>query len=259
MSFSHFRFVAAVLMGVATLSPAVFGQVDPTAPATPNVSFGEADGTLLRGYLSLPAGSGKSPAVLMVHEWWGLNNDVARLADALAEQGYVVLAADAFRGSVAQNPAEASRQVSSTPASQISGDLDAALSYLKGHPRVDSARVAVLGFCFGGTQAMRMGTRRADLAAVVIFYGSGPITDPEQLGAMREAGPVLGIYGAEDRNIPVSQVEGFRSALSSRGVRNQIEIYPGVGHAFVKSTTFRDGGAAQGAWERMLAFLKENI
>lgn len=259
MSVSHVRLGTALAFCLVLLVPAAFAEVDPAAAAQRNVSYPADDGTLLQGYLALPAGQGRGPAIVMIHEWWGLNNDTAALADALASDGFVVLAADAFRGSVAQTAAQASRQVSETPGTQVASDLDAALSYLEGHPRVDPARVGVVGYCFGGTQAMRMGTRRPDLSAVVIFYGSGPITDASQLGVMREAGPVLGIYGAEDRGIPVSAVVGFRAALDSIGVPNEITVYPGVGHAFVKSTSFCNGGAAQAAWSRMLAFLHRTL
>jgi carboxymethylenebutenolidase len=195
----------------------------------------------------------------MVHEWWGLNRDITLLADALAKEGFVVLAADTFRGGVAQTPDQAMKLVSSTPVEQIAADLDAALAFLRSQPRVDPDRVASLGFCFGGTQSMFMGTRDPELAAVVIFYGPGPIADASRLGSMRQAGPVLGIYGEQDPNIPAAQVKAFQNALSAAGVDNTITVYAGVGHAFVKSTTYRDGGAAEKAWEQMVAFLKQNL
>jgi len=195
----------------------------------------------------------------MIHEWWGLNCDVAALADALAAEGYAVLAADAFRGSVAMEPDAARKQATETPREQIAADLDAALGYLRAHPRVDPDRVASLGFCFGGTQSMLMGTRRSELAAVVIFYGGRPIQDAAQLGRMKEAGPVLGIYGENDAGIPVEQVRGFEAALKATGVQSTITAYPGVGHAFVKSTTYKDGGAAQTAWRQMADFLKTTL
>lgn len=227
--------------------------------AETNVTFEAADGTTINTYLATPSGRGEAPAVLLIHEWWGLNTDMARLADALAEEGFVVLAADAFRGSVATTAAGAMRQVRTTPSEQIASDLDAALDYLKNHSRVDADRVASLGFCFGGTQSMYMGTRRDDLAAVVIFYGGGPITDASQLGAMRQAGPVLGIYGEEDNNIPVSAVRQFEAALEQRNVEHTITVYEGVGHAFVKSDTYDQGGAPEEAWNQMVSFLKDEL
>lgn len=227
--------------------------------AETNVTYEAGDGTTLEGYLATPSGQSEAPAVLLIHEWWGLNNDMARLADALSEEGFVVLAADAFRGSVATTAAGAMRQVRTTPSQQIASDLDAALDYLKNHPRVDADRVASLGFCFGGTQSMYMGTRRDDLAAVVIFYGGGPITDASQLGVMRQAGPVLGIYGEEDNNIPVSAVRQFEDALETREVEHTITIYDGVGHAFVKSDTYDQGGPPEEAWNQMVSFLKDEL
>jgi carboxymethylenebutenolidase len=270
---SFVTLAAAVAFGSGA---SVFAQ-NPLEPAKPNVSFAGPrqggrgsgrptdgfvagpGGLTLHGYLALPGGSGQAPGVLMIHEWWGLNRDTALLADALAREGFVVLAADAFRGRVAQDPDAARKQVSETPPEQIAADLDAALDFLRTLPRVDPQRVASLGFCFGGTQSMYMGTRNPELAAVVIFYGGGPIQDVKQLGSMREAGPVLGIYGEQDPSIPSQQVRAFQNALEAAGVRNTITVYPGVGHAFVKSNTYQDGGAAQKAWQQMLRFLKENL
>ncbi len=228
-------------------------------PGKTNVTFPGPNGVPLRGYLATPNGSGPFPGVVMIHEWWGLNHDTTVLADALAREGFVVLAADAFRGSVARTPADARKQVTETPREQIAADLDAALDFLRSHPQVESDRVASLGFCFGGTQSMYMGTRNPELAAVVIFYGSGPIQDADQLGSMREAGPVLGIYGKEDGGIPVEQVRNFEDAMDARGVENTITIYPGVGHAFVKSDTYQAGGAPEQAWKQVVSFLDDTL
>ena len=247
--------ITALLVFAGGLS---FGQ-EPMAPADANVNYPGPGGVTLGGYIAVPEGNGRAPGVLMIHEWWGLNQDVTMLADALANEGFVVLAADAFRGSVAQSPAQARKQISETPQEQIAADLDAALEYLKAHRRTDPDRIVSLGFCFGGTQSMYMGTRKPELAGVVIFYGSGPIQDPGQLGSMRRAGPVLGIYGEEDGNIPVSSVRNFESALNEENVENTIIIYEGVGHAFVKSDTYDNGGTAEQAWNRMVRFLKENL
>ncbi len=250
-----FGLMALFMLGAAGM---LFAQ-DAMDPGERNVSYPGPNGVTLRGYLATPRSSGPSPAVVMVHEWWGLNHDTTVLADALAREGFVVLAADAFRGSVAQSPADARKQVTETPREQIAADLDAALDFLRSHPQVDADRVASMGFCFGGTQSMYMGTRNPELAGVVIFYGGGPIQDAAQLGSMKDAGPVLGIYGKEDGGIPVEQVRKFEDAMEARGVENTITIYPGVGHAFVKSNTYRSGGAPQQAWNQMVNFLKTTL
>jgi carboxymethylenebutenolidase len=255
---SNFKTVFVLVLVLLALGSAglAFAK-NPLEPGKTNVSYPGPNGVTLRGYLATPTGSGRFPAVVMVHEWWGLNHDTTILADALAKEGFVVLAADAFRGSVAQTPADARKQVTETPREQIAADLDAALGFLRSHPRVQADSVASLGFCFGGTQSMYMGTRNPELAAVVIFYGGGPIQETAQLGSMKEAGPVLGIYGKEDGGIPVEQVRKFEDAMEARGVENTITIYPRVGHAFVKSNTYQSGGAPEQAWKQMVNFLKD--
>ena len=251
--------VASVVLIVAVPVTAQSGAIDPAGPGETNVTYRGADGATLRGYLARPAGAGPHPAVLMIHEWWGLNVDTTILADALASEGYVVLAPDAFRGSLARTSQEAMAQLRSTPGEQIASDLDAALAYLMSHPAVDADRVASMGFCFGGTQSMYLGTRAEGLAAVVTFYGSGPIQDSAQLGRIPDNAPVLGIFGEDDRSISVAEVRGFERALDQAGAGNEIVIYPGVGHAFVKSDTYNDGGAPQQAWERLVAFLDSEL
>jgi carboxymethylenebutenolidase len=106
---------------------------------------------------------------------------------------------------------------------------------------------------------MKMGTRNAELAAPVIFYGSGPITDAAALGVIGKRGPVLGIYGERDQGIPLAEVRGFELAMQARDVPHRVTVYPGVGHAFVTSTSLAQPGAAQQAWGEMLAFLAQNL
>lgn len=249
-----------LLFVLVLMVPAVlFAQSDPADAARTNASYPAADGTTLRGYLARPSGSGPFPGVLMIHEWWGLNVDMARLADALAEEGFVVLAPDAFRGSLAKTPQEAMAQLRSTPQEQIASDLDSALDFLRNHSAVEADSVATMGFCFGGTQSMYLGTRAEDLAAVVTLYGSGPIQEASNLGNLSQNEPLLGIFGEEDSNIPVSEVRGFEDALEQRGVEHTITVYPGVGHAFVKSTTYDQGGAPEEAWNQLVSFLNKEL
>jgi carboxymethylenebutenolidase len=256
------RFLSVSLL-ILLGTTAAFAQRDgrdPRAAASTNVTYQASDGTALTGYVATPdSGSGPFPAVLMIHEWWGLNQDIAALADALAEEGFVVLAPDAFRGSVAQTPQAARTQVTETPRDQIFGDLDAALDYLKTRPDVNPERIGSVGFCFGGTHSMYLGTRRSDLAAVSTFYGGGPITEADELGQLGRHGPVLGVFGAQDGSIPVSEVEEFEAALESRNADVTVTIYPGVGHAFVGSENYNRGGTAGAAWNQMVAFFKDNL
>lgn len=197
--------------------------------------------------------------LMMIHEWWGLNQDITILADALAQEGFLVMAPDALRGQLATSVPAAIALNSRTPDAQIASDLDAALAYLRSDPRVDNRRIATMGFCFGGRESMRLGIRQTGLAAVVTLYGSGLVTDPAALANLADNGPVLGIFGEEDRSIPLREVEEFELALTGVGAEATITVSPDVGHAFVKSSTFGGSGAAGQAWSPLLGFLTDSI
>lgn len=227
-----------------------------------NITFPGPEGVTLNGYLAQAEGHTEEdpgPAVLLVHEFFGLNAGIVEKADLLAEQGYTVLAADAYRGRSTGLVPRAIFLVVTTPREQIQADMQAAFEYLSELPQVDAGRIAAVGFCFGGTQVMHLATSNPDLAGTVIFYGSGPIADPQQLGVMDENGPVLGIYGELDNSIPLQEVEAFEQAMQTRGIEHEITIYPGVGHAFVSADNIQEPGPARQAWEQMLAFLDANL
>lgn len=223
-----------------------------------NVTYANEEGVALLGYLARPAGDGPFPAVLMLHEWWGLNEGITELADAMAEQGYVVFVPDAYRGKLATQIPFALYLRLSTPEVEIHADLDAGLDYLRGLADVDPARVATVGFCFGGQQALQMSLRRPDdLAATVMLYGS-LVTEAAQLGPLREQ-PFLGIFGATDGQIPVSEVRAFEAALNSLNAPATITIYEGVGHAFVTEENYNRPGAAGQAWQQISDFLAAHL
>ena len=240
-----------------------------------NRTWTSADGRELGGYLIVPeearrmvpspatrtlaetyrSADGRYPAVLLIHEWWGLTVDTARMADQLAADGYVVLAVDALRGRRAVSVPGALTLMAITPTDRIDRDIERALDELAALAEVDPGRVAVAGFCFGGTQAMRLGSRRADLAATAIFYGGGPFSTAEELGLLGRSGPVLGIWGAEDRTIPTEEVALFESLLLDAGVDVRFTIYEGVGHAFVDPVRIGTDPIAATAWDRFRLFL----
>lgn len=228
-------------------------------PVQTNASFSAADGTTLVGYLALPSGSGKHPGVIMVHEWWGLSADIAAMADRLAKEGFAVLAVDAYRGKLAQTAAEAGALRNGTPPAQIAADLDAAYLWLSRHQRVDGTRMGTLGFCFGGAQAMLLGTRQAGLGAVVTLYGTGLIQQESALGELGRKGAVLGIFGDNDGGIPLAQRQAFKEALAARKARYAESVYAGVGHAFVKDENVDVSGPARQAWRQTIAFLQDEL
>ena len=248
--------VAGILV-LAVAGGILFDTIFPSQRVTDftNVTFTDAGGATHHAYQAKPEGAGPHPGVLLIHEFFGLNADIVAKADTLAREGYAVLAVDAYGGKTTKQIPRAILFVVSTPQARISLNVDAGYAYLAGLDGVDPRRIGAVGFCFGGTQVMRLGTRNPDLAAAAIFYGSGPIQDPAELCVMGQNGPVLGIFGEQDQGIPVSQVAGFKLAMDARDVRNQVTIYPGVGHAFVHADNITVPGAAQDAWRELLDFL----
>jgi carboxymethylenebutenolidase len=202
----------------------------------------------------------KLPAVVIIHEWWGLNDNIKDMADELASEGYVVLAADLFNGEVATDPnraRELSSSVRDNPEQAIA-NLQSAVQYLASLPNVNSSRIASLGWCFGGGQSLQLAlnSEQNPLAATVIYYGN-LVNDTNELSKIKW--PVLGIFGDQDQSIPVESVNAFEQALNKTGVTNEIYIYPGVGHAFANPSDNYAPKEAADAWKKTLAFLNKYV
>lgn len=204
------------------------------------------------GYYVEPATAGDYPGVVMIHEWWGLNENIEEMARILAAEGYRVFAVDLYDGSVATESGtarELATSVRQSPEAAIA-TMEEALAYLRER---GATRLASLGWCFGGQQSLQLSLNEP-LDATVIYYGQ-LTTDVASLD-----GPVLGIFGAEDGSIPVSEVEAFEAALQQEGVENDIIIYPGVGHAFANpSGSNYAPEETRDAWARTLAFLRTEL
>ncbi len=224
-----------------------------------NISYQDAAGNRLHGYLVQPEGSGPHPAVLLIHEWWGLNEGIVHLADALAAEGYLVLAVDAYRGQTTRQIPRALWLRLSIPEEQVFSDLDAALDFLYAHESVDPDRIASMGFCFGGGHSLQLGLRKSEQLAVTVMYYGAVVTNPDLLRPLAEASPVLGIFAEEDQTIFPEQVLEFEAALNSLAIPNEITIYDGVGHAFVNEDNYNQPGPAMQAWQQTLAFLETNL
>jgi carboxymethylenebutenolidase len=205
------------------------------------------------GYFAEPRTEGQYPGVVMIHEWWGLNDNIRDMARQLASQGYRVLAVDLF-GQVAQTPDEARAQVSALDQEIALQNLQAAAGYLRDN---GSDRIASLGWCFGGGQSLQLGLSEEDLDATVIYYGN-LVTDTEALAQLDQ--PVLGIFGDEDASIPVEDVRTFQATLDDLSVPHEIHVYPGVGHAFANPSGMNYAAEeTMDAWEKTLAFLSQNL
>lgn len=209
----------------------------------------------VKGFFAEPKEAGSYPGVVMIHEWWGLNDNVRDMARQLAAEGYMVLAVDLFEGNVAATPDEALSQINSLNQERAVENMNAAVSYLKER---GATSLASLGWCFGGGQSLQLALAEGTaLDATVIYYGN-LVTDEAELAKIKW--PVLGIFGAEDQSIPVDTVNAFDEALDRVGTENEIYIYPGVGHAFANPSGM--GYAPEetkDAWEKTLAFLAKNL
>lgn len=207
------------------------------------------------GYLAQPQEPGNYPGVIMIHEWWGLNDNIKYMAELLASEGYVVYAVDLYDGEVAENSSRAGElagSVRNNPEEAIA-KMQSATEYLR---EQGAQTVGSIGWCFGGQQSLQASLNE-DIDATVIYYGN-LIDDSEQLQNLN--GPVLGIFGEEDSSIPVSSVESFEESLNQIGTSNEIHIYPGVGHAFANPSGSRYAAQeTQDAWEKTIQFLNENL
>ena len=218
------------------------------------------------GYLVYPANattgiSGKKlPAVIMIHEWWGLNDNMKTMANTLAKQtGYVVLAVDLFKGQSTKDSKQAMQLVGGVTANpqEAISNLQSAVNYLISLPFVNSSKISSIGWCFGGGQSLQLAlhSEQHPLFATILYYGTPLVTDKQEL--LKIKWPVLGFFGDRDQSIPLSQINSFKSALESNGITNQIHIYKGLGHAFANPSgaNYAPQQTAD-AWEKTVAFLK---
>jgi carboxymethylenebutenolidase len=212
----------------------------------------------IAGYLAAPESSGKHPALIVLHEDWGLTNWVKGQTRKLAEQGYVALAVDLYRGQVVYDPALAYDLMVGTPQDRALRDMEAALHFLAARADVNQEKMGSIGWSVGGKWSLLLAVNDLFLAACVVNYGLMP-TDAGDIQKIRA--PVLAIFGSDDRSIPASDVEAFESAMNSAHKSIDVKVYPGAGHAFENSENklgYREG-AAEDAWQRTLTFLNQHL
>jgi len=238
-------YLAALLLLALAAAPAVAGEALAVRYSSGNET--------VEGYLVAPPGPGPFPAVVVIHEWWGLNDQVKEEARRLAAEGYLALAVDLYRGRVAQDRDEAHELSRGLPEDRARRDLLAAFTYLAARPDVRADRIGSIGWCMGGGYSLALALAEPRLAASVIYYGR-LATDESALAPLRT--PVLGLFGEEDRGITPESVRSFESALQKLGKPVEVHVYPGAGHAFANSTrpSYREAAAGD-AWEKTRAFL----
>ncbi|MGA3212382.1 MAG: dienelactone hydrolase family protein [Terriglobales bacterium] len=222
-----------------------------------SVNYKSGDETV-SGVLFVPPGGGPFPALVLIHEWWGMNDWAKGQAARLADQGYVTLAIDLYRGKVATNPEEAHELMRGVPEDRAARDLLAAFDYLVAQKNVDGRRIGDIGWCMGGGYAFDLAVSQSRLKAAVINYGH-LASDVSTVQGMNAA--FLGIFGAQDKGIPEADVRRFQEQMKAAGKKVEIVIYPDAGHGF-ENPNNKDGYRPQDAadaWNKTVAFLDANL
>ena len=231
-------------------SPA--GDVD-----TEIVEYATVNGETATGYLARPAGvEGPLPGIIVIHEWWGLNDNVRSMAEQLAAEGYQALAVDLYGGasSDTRDGAAALMTASMENTAALTENVKQAFAYLEG----DGQKVGTIGWCFGGGWSLATALALPeDVDATIIYYGR-LVTDEEELAPLQM--PILGFFGAEDQGIPVDSVHAFETSLNALGKDAAIHIYEGANHAFANpSGTAYQAEPAADAWEKTLSFFQAHL
>jgi len=235
----------------------LFAVVSALAADSKTVSYKSGDETV-QGVLYTPAGKGPFPALIVIHEWWGLNDWVKDQASKLSDQGYVALAVDLYRGKVATTPDMAHEIMRGLPEDRAKRDLHAAFEFLASQPNVRKDRIGAIGWCMGGGYSLDVALQEPTLAAAVINYGH-LATDPEALKKVNA--PMLGLFGGQDRGISTDDVHKFEQSMKQLGKKIDIKIYDDAGHGF-ENPNNKDGYRAADtadAWKRTVEFLAANL
>ena len=242
-----------------SLSASLLLPVASAAPATPTEVTYKSGPETVKGLLYMPSdGTWRHPAVIVIHEWWGLNDWVKEQAADLAAHGYVALAVDLYRGQVASDPDTAHQLSRGLPEDRGIRDLKAADDFLRADKHVDTSRIGAIGWCMGGGYALNFAVADPHLKAVVANYGPPP-TDPAALAQIHAA--ILGNYGGLDKGISPASVESFAADLKKQGKPIDIKIYPDAGHAFENpnNKTGYKAADASDAHSRSLDFFARDL
>jgi carboxymethylenebutenolidase len=210
-----------------------------------------------QGYLARPAGEARA-GLIVIHEWWGLNDNIREMSNRLAAEGYLALAVDLYEGQVAEDAGQARELMSAAmgDADRVDEHLHGAFRWLREEGGVE--QVGSIGWCLGGALSLRTAIMLPEaLDAAVIYYGR-LVTEPEQLAPLMM--PILGIFGGQDRGIPIESVRQFETMLQTLGKTAEIVVYEAADHAFANpSGTRYEPEAAADAWRRTLEFLAEHL
>jgi len=246
---------AAALRGRTTLNP--IRALDPVTTHGEWVYIKNGADSI-RAYVAYPERKTKAPAVIVIHEIYGLTDWEPTVADRLAKEGFVAILPDLLSSKYGKSPADADsgrKLVSELEPDRITSDLNAVYAYVNRLPAVLKDRIGVIGFCWGGGQSFRYATNNPNLRAVVVCYGAPPDT----AAIHRIKAPVLGVYGENDTRITGSLPE-VAAQMQSAGKTFTYDVYPGTGHGFLKpGRQGSDGPQVQRAWTRILEFFRARL
>jgi carboxymethylenebutenolidase len=222
-----------------------------------SVTYKSGDETV-QAILYTPTGKGPFPAIIVIHEYWGLNDWVKEQASKLADEGYEALAIDLYRGRVATTPDVAHEIMRGVPEDRAKRDLHAAFEFLQSQPNVKKDRIGAIGWCMGGGYSLDVALQEPTLAADVINYGH-LATDADAIKKINA--PILGLFGGQDHGITPDDVHKFEESMKQLGKKIDVKIYDDAGHAFENPNNkdgYRPADAAD-AWKRTVSFLAENL
>lgn len=224
-----------------------------------NVSFPSRAGADVKGALALPPGEGRAPAVILLHEWWGLNDHVRSLVERLAAAGFVVLAPDLFHGATAplDDSGKAQKLMSELKWSTALEEIAGAMRYLASHPR-STGKVGVTGFCMGGAGTLAAACNLPGLSAAVAFYGIPPAQYVDWDKA--DVPPLQMHVASRDQWVKPELAEAIRDRLAARGKHMELRVYE-ADHAFVNDTRpdVHHPENARLAWEGMVDFFRKHL
>lgn len=215
------------------------------------------EGRQTPAYIALPNGHGLFPSVVVIQEWWGLNDHIKQIADRFAAEGFVAIAPDLYYGAVATEPDEARKLAMAADWGNALAVIQTAIDTLLARADVWPKRVGVTGFCMGGGLAWHGAAKLQHVAASVPFYGGGP--DMSDIEVAQIQCPILAIYGELDQGVPPSKAAVRAAQMDKAGIRYENIIYPNAHHAFFNDTRpdHYNAEAAADAWARMLRLFRE--
>lgn len=224
---------------------------------TETVTYATIDGKPVKGFLAKPRNARTgTPAIVVVHEWWGVNDNIRMMTERLAGEGYVALAVDLFGGNVATTPDSAMKLYRGAMERVAAGEANvaAAVEYLRAQ---GAAKVGTVGWCFGGHWSLRTGLAGGDRVQATVMYYGQPITEAAELARLRS--PLLGLFGTQDQGIPEARVREMEAALAAAGKPATIRFYD-AGHGFANpSGRAYNAAAAEAAWKETLAFFGKEL